>query len=143
MTRFEDVENKDGQIITVELADILPATATNYGTFFTALVPCEIMMMSERHGTAGTNGGAVTMQVEKLASGTAKGAGTNILTTAFSLKTTADTPVFKEPKDFVAGAFVLIKGDALALEATGTLTDVANLQVTLMIKRRGRGDYRV
>lgn len=140
---FEEIDNKDGQIVTVNLESTLPATSANYGAFYTALAPCEIMIISERHGTAGTDAGAVTLQVEKLTSGTAKGAGTNILTTGFNLKGTINTPVFKETRDFVAGTFVLNKGDALALEVTGTPTAVADLQVSLMIKRRGKGDYRV
>lgn len=143
MTSFEDVENKDGQIITANLVSTLPATAANYGAFFTAIAPCEIMGMVERHGTLGTDGGAVTLQVEKLTSGTVKGSGTNILTTAFDLKSTIDTPVFKTTKDFVVSSYVLNKGDALALEVTGTPTSVADLQVTLIIKRRGKGDYRI
>lgn len=143
MTGFEEIENKDGQIITANLVSTLPATAANYGAFYTALAPCEIMGVVERHGTLGTDGGAVTLQIEKLTTGTAKGAGTNILTTDFDLKSTINTPVFKTPLDFVAGTFVLNKGDTLALKLTGTPTSVADLQVTLMIKRRGKGDYRI
>jgi len=140
---FEEIDNKDGQILTVNLENTLPATAANYGAFYTALAPCEVMIISERHGTAGTDGGAVTLQIEKLASGTAKGGGTNLLTTAFDLKSTINTPVFKETKDFVAGTYTLIKGNALAIKVTGTPTAVADLQVSLMIKRRGKGDYRI
>lgn len=137
---FEEIDNKDGQTITVNLVDILPQTAANYGTFYTAIIPCEVMLAGERHGTAA--GAAATLQIEKLSSGTAKGSGTNMLTTAFDLQSTANTPVIKNPKDFVSGAFTMKIGDALALKSTGTIAAVKDLQVTLLIKRVGKGDYR-
>jgi hypothetical protein len=138
---FEEIDNKDGQTIVTNLVDTLPQTAANYGAFFTAIYPCEVMAVSERHGTAA--GAAATLQVEKLVSGTIKGSGTNILTAAFDLQSTINTPVIKTATAFVLNTFQLKIGDSLALKSSGTIAAVKDLQVTVVIKRLGKGDYRL
>lgn len=109
------------------------ATAANYDVFFTADYPCEVVSVSETHRVLGTDGGAVTLTIEKLTSGQALDAGTVLLTTALSLKTTINTPQFGVLVS--TGARVLARGDRLALKDAGTLTAVAGVSVTIYVKQ--------
>lgn len=108
------------------------ATATNYGVFWIAPFPCFITGFLEVHQTAGTNGGAVTLQLEKLNDGEAPDAGDVVLTTALSLKTTANT--YQTGVLAAAlGVRQLVIGDRLCMRDSGTLTDVANVTVIVEI----------
>lgn len=148
---WERIVRKEGFYVTVNLKNTDPATAANYGVFFTAYHPCEILAASEVHGTKGTNAGAVTLQLEKLTGTTAKGAGDTILATAWDLKGNINTVVFKNGTDFdnTAPAVAtdgltrtqLSQGERLALLSSGTLTAVADLQVTVFFRTLGRGHY--
>lgn len=135
--RFEDVENKDGFHVTANLYDTQPQTAANYGIFFTALRPCEILEESEVHGTASTSG---TVTVEKLTGTTAKGAGLSTCVAAFSTAGTANTVLRKKTTDLQNRQ--LAAGDRLAIKSGGTITNGKDLQVTVYLKYLGKGDYR-
>src|SRR3990167_5563912 len=75
---------------TVNLPSTDPQTAAMYTTpFFIADRNYELIKARERHETAGSDGGAVTVTVVKAASGTAPGSGTNMLELTFNLKGTA------------------------------------------------------
>ena len=63
---FKDIMNKDPFYIVKSLDGTSPATTTNYGIIFTALYPCTVIDFSEVHQTLGTDGAAVTLQLEKL-----------------------------------------------------------------------------
>jgi len=112
------------------IAGTAAATATNYGVFHIVDRQMRLLNARERHRTAGNDAGAVTLQIEKLPSGTAEGSGTNMLTTTFNLKSTADTPVLVAATSTAANARV-VPGEALALVDSGTLTAVADMTVTL------------
>ena len=111
------------------------ATSTNYGTFWIAPFNCLVNSVYEIHQTAGTDGGAVTLQVEKLTGTTAAGSGSSMLSTALSLKATANTlqtgvlvptavsPTFK----------TLAKGDRLAMKLAGTPTSLSNVNLLIEI----------
>lgn len=135
MERFENIMNKDGFYVCSNLEDTRPQTSANYGLFFTAIHPCEVMAVVLTFGTASTSG---TVLVEKLTGTTAKGAGTAI-TNALSASGTANTPV---TATIVRTASQLLVGDRLALRSGGTLTNGRDIQVTVYIKRLGKGDYR-
>lgn len=115
--------------ITIVIPDTSAATAANYGVFFTATRSCRLISVKERHKTAGTDGSAVTLQIERLTSGTALDAGTELLTSALSLKATADTT----QSGTLIQARYLTEGDSLALKDAGTLTNVAHVEVTIEI----------
>lgn len=107
-------------------------TAANYGTFFVADRAYYVVSVSQNHRVAGTDAGAVTVSVEKCTSGTAPNSGTDILATPFSLKAAINTPQF--------GTFstnnearILRKGDRLILKDAGTLTDVEDVCVTVLL----------
>ncbi len=110
-------------------------TAGNYKIFFTATRPCFVIGVSEVHGTA--NGGACTLQIERLIDITAAGSGTDLLTTAFDLNATANTPQYAG----LRGGSKLIpqtglnQGDRLALKiASGSVSGIVNLNVTVELQ---------
>lgn len=141
MVTIERVLRKDGFPLFRDFPSTTAQTATNYGQIFTALFPCEVMLVAEVHTVAGTSVGTVTLDIEKCTGTTAIGAGTSILATAFNLKSTAYTPVFKSGVT-LSTARQLATGDRLALKTSGTLTSLEGVQVTLNIKPLGKGDYR-
>ncbi len=111
------------------------ATAGNYGIFFTATRPCYVKRISEVHTTAGTDPGAVTLQVERLQGTEALDAGDALLVTAFNLKGTANT-VQTGSLVTTPTLLSLNEGDRLALKDTGTLTAVAGVNVTVELNYR-------
>lgn len=117
------------------VASTAAATAANYGCFFVADRTYEVISISEVHFVAGTNGGAVTISVEKCNSGVAPGSGVDLLASALSLKATINTPQFGS-LTLTKSSLLLIKGDRLVLKDTGTLTDVADVAVTVLLRER-------
>lgn len=104
------------------------ATAANYGVFWIAPVSCYVTAFLEAHQTAGTDAGAVTLQLEKLNDGEAPDAGDAVLNAALSLKATANT----DQSGVLATTLAVRQlgvGDRLCLKDTGVLTDVANVTV--------------
>lgn len=139
---FQNVYNKDPFPVTASISGTAAATSGNYGMFYTALFPCEVLAVSEVHAVAGTDAGAVTLQVEKLTSTTAPGSGTNLLASAIDLKGTANTVVYPSLTTTVLNR-QLAKGDRLALKPSGTVTAVSGVQVTCILKPLGKGHYAV
>lgn len=129
---FRFLRNKKEQIDIV-LAGTAPATAGNYGVFTWIRANAVIEEVWETHKTAGSDAGAVTVDIEKLASGVALDSGTTVLSTALSLKTTANTPQQGTLKSDIT-ARQLARGDRLALKDAGTLTDVAHVVVSVIIR---------
>lgn len=108
------------------------ATATNYGTFWIAPFACYVSAFSETHQTAGTDGGSVTLQLEKLPSGVAPDSGSALLTTAINLKGTINTVLIGallSPQT----SLKLATGDRLCMKDAGVLTAVANVTVIVEI----------
>jgi hypothetical protein len=100
-------------------------------TFFIAPAACKIILAYERHVTVA--GQAGTMQVEKLTSGEAPGAGDALLAQAFDLTSTANTPVTKNGVTTAAGS--LAAGDALCLKlASGAATSYAAGSLTVLMQ---------
>lgn len=112
------------------VSGLLAATATNYGVIFIAPAPCVVLGVSEAHGTAGTDGGAVTLSIEKLISGVALNSGVDLIPTPFSLKATINV-VQNATLTTIPGSLQLATGDRLALKDTGTLTTVADVCVII------------
>lgn len=108
------------------------ATAANYGTFFVADKKYVIVGVVEEHNVAGNDAGAVTLSVEKCGTGVAPGSGLDILTTAFNLRATANTPQFGALIT-IKSSLSLKKGDRLVLKDTGTLTNVSHVCVTVYL----------
>lgn len=107
-------------------------TAANFTTpFFIANRSYQILEVIERHETAGSDGGAVTVMVKKTPSGTAPASGTDVLTAGLSLKATANT---NQSGVISRSADTLAYGDSLALVSTGTLTNLVGVTVYVLLK---------
>ena len=118
--------------VTIRLKNTDAVTAANYGTFFVSNKTYIVDSITEVHGVAGTDGGAVTLQIQRLQGTEAIGSGDDLLATAFDLKGTADTV---QHGDIVStDKRTLNKGDRLSLEDSGVLTGVTNLTVTVFLK---------
>ena len=139
--RWENIKKKDGFYIHVNLFGTDAATAGNYTHFFTARYPLEVTHVSEVHATAGSDAGAVTLDIERLTGTTAPGSGDSILSSTFDLKGTANTVVEQSGSDMTSYS-TLKQGHRLALVLTGTPTAVDSVCVTLYCRFANRGDYK-
>jgi hypothetical protein len=104
--------------------------------FFLASRPCKVTGIRAVHDTAGTDAGAVTLQVKKHTGTQAPGTGTNLLTNntnaGFDLKGAANTP---QTGTLVAASNLsLAAGDRLGLDFTGVLTALAGLVVEVELE---------
>lgn len=108
------------------------ATAGNYGVFWIAPFECTVNSIREAHQTAGTDAGAVTLQIEKLTGTQALDAGVNVLSTTINLKGTADTVVTGTLTATEADR-VLATNNRLAMKDAGTLTSCANVSIIIEI----------
>ena len=109
------------------------ATAANYGVFWIAPFDCVITEVREVHQTAGSDGSAVTLDIEKLTGTQAPAAGVSALGSTIDLKGTANTVVTATLTSTIANKN-LVRGDRLALKDGGTLTAVDNVTVIIEIK---------
>jgi hypothetical protein len=102
--------------------------------FYVAPYPVEVVAIYEVHGAAGTNGSAVTAQVERLQGTEAPGGnGDALLGTAFDLKATANTV---QTGTLVTTSVVqLAAGNRLGVDITGTTTTCADGLITILLKR--------
>lgn len=105
--------------------------------FFVAPYDLIVTNVSETHSAAGSDGSAVTLQIEKLNSAVAPGSGTVMLgnnsNAGFDLKGAANTP---QHATFKAGVSrKMTKGQRLATKKAGTLTAVAGVVVTVTYNR--------
>ena len=107
------------------------ATAANYGVFFIVPVACLITKIQEVHQTVGSDGGAVTLTIEKLTGTQALDAGASTLASTIDLKGTINT-VVTPTLSATSTSRTLAAGDRLAMDDAGTLTAVAN--VTILIE---------
>lgn len=138
----EDIVHKYGFHKSTSLPSTQSQTATNYGVFFTAYWPCEVLIVTERHTVAGTSAGSVTLNLVKVPSGSAIASGTSVLVSAFDLKSTANVPVNKLGSAQLSTARQLKPGDSLAAVSSGTLTSLEGVHLEVYLKPLGRGDYR-
>lgn len=132
--------------LTSHIPGTSAATAGNYGHFFindfnvssASLISSKttngltVISISEVHGRAGNDAGTVTMRLALLNPGDASISGGSAITT-FDLKSTADTPVYST---LITGrtAAVVYPGQRLALQTSGTLTNVADVLVTVLLQ---------
>lgn len=108
------------------------ATAAKYGVFFTVPFPCTVIEVRESHAVKGSDVN-VTLDIEKLTSGQAEGAGNSVLTSTIDLTATANTPQRTLATETIADRNLDI-GDRLAVKTSGTLTAVNNVTITVLLK---------
>lgn len=113
---------------------IAGAAAADYDGVLVAPFAGKLVRVIERHGTAGSDGGAVTLMPTKVPSGTAKAAGTAMLSAGISLKGTADTNA-SGSLSATAADLLVADGDSVGLVLTGTATAVDAVSVMLEFLR--------
>lgn len=103
------------------------ATAANYTTFFTnRIAPGYISGFWEAHQAAGSDAGAVNLQLEKLTGTQAPDAGATMLSVGINLKETANTVISGTLTATLANRNLAL-GNRLCLRDSGTLTAVSNV----------------
>ncbi len=132
---------KYGKYITHSIYGTTAQTATNYGIMFIARHPIEIIRITETHAVAGSDAGAVTLDVLKAGSGVAIASGITLLSSTFNLKSTANTPVTKEGVN-LSNDRILIEGDRIGLVVSGTLTALSDVHITIYYKEINQGYIR-
>lgn len=106
--------------------------------FYVATRPYLVTGISYVHATAGSDAGAVNLQVSKDSGTAAPGTGTDLLTNnsnaGFNCKATANTV---QTGTLVSGnaTLTLAAGDRLALDFAGTTTALAGVTVTVSLRR--------
>lgn len=129
---FQNLINRN-EILHVVLFGTQAATAGNYNVFFIAPYKCLFMGATEVHSALGTDGSAVTLQIEKLTGTTASGSGTVLLSSGFDLKAPINTVQTANLALIPNINFNLAIGDRLGLKLTGTPTSVANVVVIVKL----------
>lgn len=106
------------------------------GAFMIADRAYRVIQVDEIHAVAGSDVGAVSLDIKKQTGTQAPSAGVSVLAVTFDLKGTANTRVSKSGADLTATAADkdLAAGNRLSLDFTGTLTAVAGLCVTVKLQ---------
>jgi len=92
--------------------------------------PCVLAFATETHGTAGTDGSAVTVDVQVDTGTTVTGSGVSLLSTTFNAKGTLNTPQYG-----VCKPTRIKKGDRVSVVCGGVLTALASEVVSLVFGR--------
>jgi len=108
------------------------ATAANFKTFLIVPEAGVLTGFREVHAIAGTDGGAVTLDLEKLTGTTEPGSGVSMLGATLSLKATKDTVQVATFTTTLANRSV-VAGDRIALKTSGTLTGLVDVTVLVEI----------
>lgn len=126
-------KTSERSVIEASLPGVQPATASNFSTIFIADRPYTVILAQEIHGTAGTDAGAVTLDITKDTGTGAPTSGSSVLNGAtFNLKGTANT--LQTILGIPSGIAQLAVGDRLALKLTGTPTSLASVQVEIALR---------
>jgi activator of 2-hydroxyglutaryl-CoA dehydratase len=139
---YQDLKNKDILSECIFIPGTSAATSANYGRFITLNRPIQIISIQEIHETAGTDGGAVTLDVVVVNDGSAISTGTSLLSSTFNLKSTANTLVRKQKRD-LSSARKIEPNQTIALKTSGTLTAVAGVCVTVFYQFYAKGSYKL
>lgn len=136
---FKAVADRAPIIVTVQQ----PVNAGNVDQdVFIADRPYRVVAVRESHGTAGNDAGAVTLDVVKCTGTTAAASGTTVLGSTFNMKSTANTVVTKTRGNggvVSTDVALLAEGDRLAFNYTGTITALAGVVVSIVLRPTGTG----
>jgi hypothetical protein len=91
-------------------------------------VRSKLIAVKEVHGTAGSDGGAVTLSIERLQGTETSGNGDAVVNATINLKGTADT-VQSGTIVNTSSIDVFEEGNRVGINVTGTTTSVANMAV--------------
>lgn len=135
------IMNKDPREFDFQLTGTEAATAANYKEIKNILSACELVgKVGISFNIAGSDAGAVTLQLEKLITTQAPGAGVTLMKAALNLKATARIVYFGDLTDTKINR-MFKKGDRIALVLAGTPTAIDSLVVTYKLKPIGKGHY--
>ena len=118
---------KTGFTVNVLIGGTDPATAARYERFWTAPAKCVVDSVDATWSVASNSG---TLNVEKVASGTAQDSGTDMLSSTIDTSGAANT-VTAGTLSTTTATVELAVGDSLALVNGGTLTSITDLHVTV------------
>lgn len=119
-------------------------TAPNVSIFI-ADTDYELVKVQEVHGTLGTDGSAVTLDVVKCTTTATPAGGTTMLSSTFNLKATINTVVTKAKSTSGLTATLanrrIASGNRIALAFSGTMTAVTGVLVQMWLQRLRRPSY--
>jgi len=107
------------------------------GAIFIADRAYRVIQIDEVHSVAGSDGGAVTLDIKKQTGTQDPTQGVSVLSSTFNVKSTANTVVSKTAASGLtatAADKVLAAGNRLSFDLTGTLTALAGLCVTVKLQ---------
>ena len=96
-------------------------------------VRSQLVKVYEVHGTAGTDGSAVTLSIERLQGTETSGNGDAVVDATINLKGTANT-VQEGTIVTTSNIHIFEAGNRVGTNATGTTTDLANMVVSLQFR---------
>ena len=137
IVQFSDIYNKDPFYVFHTLDGTQPQTAGNYGLFFTALFPCEVVEAAVVWQVAAAAG---TLQLEKLTGTTALDSGVVLFATAVDMTGTANTVNYPILTTTRANR-QMAKGDRLALKDAALGATIVGLSITIKLRPQGKGHY--
>lgn len=135
-----EILKKDGFYIVANIPGIQAQTAGNYDIFFQPNRACEITEIRIRHSVAGTDGGNVTLNIERINNGSAKDSGVTILKTNYNLKGAANSQTIYSGRLEIQNNYIK-PTQVLALKDSGVLATLEGVSVTIYFKYSDRGDY--
>ena len=127
---FGDMKEGPGLL---EVSFAYPATPIDE-PFFVANRKWRVKAIRVRPLIAGTDGGAVTAEIRKAASGTAIASGTLLHSGTINLKGTANTNLVPTLSTTAADLEIAV-GDAIGLDVTGTTTAARGVVTVLLAPR--------
>ncbi|MBU2060175.1 MAG: hypothetical protein KKB38_20890 [Gammaproteobacteria bacterium] len=118
------------------LPDAVAGTAANYGVIFICPAANRYIFVGAEEVHTVAAGAAATLNLEKLTSGQAPGAGVPLLAAAFDLEGTAETVQYGSITGITIAARTLGLGDRICLVDTGgaNLANVRNLEITIELE---------
>lgn len=131
MDRIRGKQTWDGGLVAVS-TEYLAASVDK--VFFVAPRNYRVIGITGRVTVAGTDAGAVTAAVNKVASGTAITSGTALHTGTFNLKGTANTNQALTLST-TSSDLDIASGNALAIDFTGTLTSATGVFTVYLAPR--------
>lgn len=138
MASFKSVAKLAPQVVTVSLAvngDVIDQN------ILIADRPYKVIEIREIHPVAGTDVGAVTLDVKKATGTTAIASGTTVLGSTFNLKGTANTVQTKTRANggvVTTPVATLAEGDRLGIDITGVTTSITQVVVSVVLEPTGK-----
>ena len=128
-SQFEVVHQYNYMVASTTIAS---SVADTY--FFVAPAVCTVVGISAVHAVAGDDSGAVSGTIRRCQGTEAPASGDDLLgTTKINFKATANTVQSPELTGTTAN-LTLAAGDRLALDVTGTTTNLAGVTITVLLQ---------